>query len=331
MVVLLFLCLSFLLSLGLTIWLRRWLLKLAFLDCPNVRSSHRLPVPRGGGWAILGAILPGILWNHFTLPNGHAYSWLLAGLSLSALISWQDDRKGVPAGIRLIVHLVAAAMGTFFWLPDQMLLGGVLPLLIDRTLVIIGWAMYMNIYNFMDGIDGITGIETISLAVGVGLCLTAAGLFAPGLDVMTAVLVGASLGFLSLNWHPGKIFLGDIGSVPLGYLTGFCLLTLALHGEWAAAIILPMYYLTDSCLTIMRRALRGEKVWKAHCEHFYQKAAARWIRHDKVALIIMVSNIGLILLAVAAASVSLLSIKLGLIAAAAGLTALTLRRLQAED
>lgn len=327
MIILVSLGLSFFFSLGLTAWLRRWLLRLAILDRPNARSSHALPVPRGGGWAILLAILGCFAWNILNLSNGHAYSWLMAGISLAALVSWQDDRKGVPAGIRLCLHIISAALGTLFWPQDMLLFGGALPIILDRTVTVVGWALYMNFYNFMDGIDGITGVETVSLATGVGLCLAAMGVVIPGFDVLTSVLVGASLGFLALNWHPAKIFLGDVGSVPMGYITGFCLLTLALHGQWAAAMILPMYYLADSGLTLARRALRGEKVWEAHREHFYQKAAARWKRHDRVALVILLTNAGLIALAATSAYVANAPAKLGLVAAAVALTTLTLRKL----
>lgn len=321
-----FLLVSFLFSLGFTVLLRRWLLDLEILDHPNARSSHARPVPRGGGWAIVFAVLAALVWNVARLPQGSGYSWLMAGVALCALISWRDDRKGVPAGLRLCIHLAAALLGTLVWPLDMLLFSGALPLALDRAIMVLGWAFYMNLYNFMDGIDGITGGETASLAAGVWVCLACAGLSLQGFDALSATLVGASLGFLVLNWHPAKIFLGDVGSVPLGYLTGFCLLALALKGQWAAAMILPMYYLADGGVTLLRRAMRGKKIWEAHREHFYQRAAAQWKRHDKVVRAILLTNAGLVALAVASVYVPNASARLGLCTAAAALVALTLRR-----
>jgi UDP-N-acetylmuramyl pentapeptide phosphotransferase/UDP-N-acetylglucosamine-1-phosphate transferase len=163
--------------------------------------------------------------------------------------------------------------------------------------MILGWVWFTNLYNFMDGIDGITGVETI--LIGCGLCLvqTAASIEDPFVSFLMLCISGACLGFLTQNWHPARIFLGDVGSIPLGYLVGFCLLSLAVKGYLAAALILPLYYLADSGITITRRALRGEKIWLAHREHFYQKAALNSGRHDEVVILIALGNIGLIVAA----------------------------------
>jgi UDP-N-acetylmuramyl pentapeptide phosphotransferase/UDP-N-acetylglucosamine-1-phosphate transferase len=120
-----------------------------------------------------------------------------------------------------------------------------------------------------------------------------AGISDPFLDYLTLVLVGVCLGFLAFNWHPAKIFLGDVGSVPLGFLVGFGLVSIAVQGHLAAALILPLYYFCDSGITLTRRALRGAKIWQAHREHFYQKAAAV-LRHDKVVIWVIAANITLI-------------------------------------
>jgi UDP-N-acetylmuramyl pentapeptide phosphotransferase/UDP-N-acetylglucosamine-1-phosphate transferase len=138
----------------------------------------------------------------------------------------------------------------------------------------------------MDGIDGITAVETISLALGFALL----GQFIP----QSALLIAVSLGFLLWNWHPAKIFLGDSGSIPLGFLLGWLLLLLAGRGHWAAALILPAYYLADSTLTLLRRAVRGEKIWLAHRQHAYQRAVQAGARHDQVTLTILAANLLLI-------------------------------------
>jgi len=219
---------------------------------------------------------------------------LAIAVVLLAAISWRDDRGGVSAFKRLSLHLLAACIGSLCFSPDQMVFGGVLPFWLDRILLIVGWTWFINLYNFMDGIDGITGVETISLAVGLCTTMTMAGIDDPFASFLNLVLTGICLGFLAHNWHPAKIFMGDIGSVPLGYIVGFALISLAVKGHLAAAVILPLYYLADSGITIVKRALKGEKIWQAHRQHFYQKAAFGVERHDKVVIAIAVANSALI-------------------------------------
>ncbi len=289
---------SFLLSLGLTGLVLRALVARSVMDIPNERSSHKIPVPRGGGWALLGVIIPALIGAAFFIDGDYRHAGLIAAVLLLAAISWMDDKRPVPPAVRLSLHIFAACLGSFSFAPDAFLFGGVLPFWLDRTVMILGWAWFINLYNFMDGIDGITGVETISIATGLCLVMTAAGIENPTVDFLTLVLTGGCLGFLAYNWHPARLFMGDVGSVPLGYMTGFCLLSLATNGYLAAAIILPLYYLADSGITIARRLLRGEKIWQAHRQHFYQKAAAK-AGHAKTSLTIMLANIGLIGAAVA--------------------------------
>ena len=286
--------LSFVASLILTILVRKFLLKRNLLDRPNERSSHTLPVPRGGGWALLIVLIPGLLVTGMRQHNLLEHAGLLLGVLLLAGISWFDDKKGVSARARLSLHLLAACLGTFCFPLQATLFGGAVPFVIDRAIMIVGWAWFINLYNFMDGIDGITGVETISLATGTCLVMAAIGLHDPFLANLTLLLTGAALGFLALNWHPAKIFLGDVGSIPLGYLTGFCLISLAVRGYLIPALILPLYYLADSGITIVRRALRGEKIWQAHRQHYYQQAAHNLGKHDLVVLFIGVANGALI-------------------------------------
>jgi UDP-N-acetylmuramyl pentapeptide phosphotransferase/UDP-N-acetylglucosamine-1-phosphate transferase len=178
------------------------------------------------------------------------------------------------------------------WLPPAIVFAG-LGLL---------WVWFVNLYNFMDGIDGITGVETA--AIGLGVALVAALAIAPGeLPLVPAglALAGAGLGFLALNWSPARVFLGDVGSVPLGFLAGALLLALAASGQPAAAAILPAYHLTDATLTLLRRALAGEAVMQAHRSHAYQRAVQRGLRADQVCLRLIGLNAMLIALAVVVA------------------------------
>jgi len=286
--------LSFLASLALTGWYRKALTRQNRLDRPNERSMHAVPVPRGGGGALLLVLIPGMIIAGLRLDGLATHATLVAGTVSLALISRIDDARGVSAKLRLSIHLLAALFGTLALPPHATLFGDTLPFALDRAVMIVGWAWFMNLYNFMDGIDGITGVETVSLATGICLVMGAIGLNDPFLSTLTLLLTGVSLGFLAFNWHPAKIFLGDVGSVPLGFLTGFGLLSLAAHGHLVAALILPLYYLADSGITITKRALRGEKIWQAHRQHFYQRAALGAGRHDTVVLRIALANAALI-------------------------------------
>lgn len=269
---------------------REYLLRRQILDLPNERSSHTLPTPRGGGLAtspILVALLLAMGWFH--------HSVLLGMLGLGALvlvaISWVDDRRGLPPLPRFLTHALMIA-AVLVLLPGQWLVfDGLLPIWLDRFLSGIAWLWFVNLYNFMDGIDGITGTETFCIGLGIALAAS----WAPGmtqLDVIPAGLLVAAIGgaFLVWNWHPAKIFLGDSGSVPLGFVLGGLLLLLAMQGQLAAAVILPAYYLTDATLTLVRRALNHEKIWQAHRKHFYQRAVQGGKRHDQVVLTIAAGN-----------------------------------------
>ena len=160
----------------------------------------------------------------------------------------------------------------------------------------------------MDGIDGISGIEALGIGLGIAFVSVISG-SGGGIAVQAAAIAGAGAGFLWWNWHPARIFLGDVGSVPLGFVAGWLLLILAINGEWAAAIILPMYYLADSGITLARRTLRREKIWQAHREHFYQLAIIQGRSHAEVSRIIGFCNLGLI----AFALVSLISPWVGIV------------------
>jgi len=263
-----------------------WLRKRRILDHPNERSSHSHPTPRGGGLAVTPVILIGwaVLAGLGLALSGQFI--VMAGALALLLLSWRDDRASLPARLRLLVHFAAVAAGLSA-LPDhQFVFQGLLPFWADRLAAAILWVWFLNLYNFMDGIDGITGVETLCLSVGLML-------MSPATE-QSAVLAGAALGFLIWNWHPAKIFLGDSGSVPLGYLLAWLLLRLAAQGMWAAALILPAYYLADATITIAKRAWRREKIWQAHRQHFYQRAVQGGASHARVAVLVLLSDIALI-------------------------------------
>lgn len=269
-----------------------WLRRRQIVDVPNHRSSHARPTPRGGGIGLLLGLLPAL--TGFALLTERLAVWmplLVAALGL-ALVSWRDDLGHVAARWRLLAQAAAVALG-LLTLGGAPVFQGLLPPWADLPAAALLWIWYVNLTNFMDGIDGISGVEAVSLGLGLALI----GL-ATGAPVAPALIVaGAALGFLWWNWHPAKLFMGDVGSVPLGYLLGALLLTLAAGGFWAPALILPAYYLCDATWTLGRRLLQGQRVWEAHREHFYQRAVQRGWSHARVSLRVAATNAGLILLA----------------------------------
>jgi UDP-N-acetylmuramyl pentapeptide phosphotransferase/UDP-N-acetylglucosamine-1-phosphate transferase len=281
-------------------WVRHVALRHALLDLPNERSSHASPTPRGAGLAVTSALIVGWLAAAAILRWPAAPWMTLCGLGLGLMtLSWIDDLRGLGAGVRLAAHGLAVAAGLLA-LPIEAGLGRVLPLWAEGGLAFLAWAWFVNLYNFMDGIDGLAGIETASL--GAGIALIAAMLGHGDLVPLGLMAAAAAAGFLWWNWHPAKIFLGDSGSVPLGYLLGGLLVILAARGQWAPALILPAAYVADASLTLLRRALRGEKFWQAHRQHAYQQAVQAGLSHAEVSRLFALTNLALIAAAAWAAS-----------------------------
>ncbi|MBN67332.1 MAG: hypothetical protein CMM94_07200 [Rickettsiales bacterium] len=261
---------------------------LQVIDSPNERSNHTLDTPTGAGIAI-SVILIGFL----TVANAPG-NMLVAALFLAGL-SFLDDMRGLPVKIRLgmqavaIVWAVTAINGS--------ITQGFLPYWAEVPLVMLAWLWFTNLYNFMDGIDEITITETAS----IGLGLVCVGLAVPelprSLSIDGVLMATAVLAFYPFNRHPARLFMGDSGSVPLGFITAFLLLQTAAAGYWSVALILPAYYIADASFTLIKRAAAGEKIWQAHSQHCYQKAARNGWRHDDISRHILALNMVLIMLA----------------------------------
>ena len=292
-------------SLVLTGLASRVLRRRGVLDRPNPRSSHTRPTPRGGGLAVMAALALGWLAaaalrdlsDSMTLGLGGGAAATVLGIGLAlAVVSWLDDLRDLPLAFRLAVQGLAVAAGVSL-LPEQgLVLGGLVPLWADRGLAALAWLWFVNLYNFMDGIDGLSAVETVSIGIGVAAVALLADA-RPALAAEAIVVAGAMLGFLWWNRPPARIFLGDVGSIPLGYLVGWLLLSLAAAGQWAAAALLPAYYLADATVTLLRRLARGAPVWRAHAEHHYQHAA-RAVGHGPVVGAVAITDVGLVALAV---------------------------------
>ena len=273
------------------------LVRRAILDRPNERSSHDTPTPRGGGIAVVAVLVPA--WIAAALLGGAAVPWTaLGGVLLLAAVSWRDDLKSLGILWRLGAQILAVAAGLAAI--DGLVFRGILPAWLDALAAGFLWLWFVNLYNFMDGIDGIAAVETASIGGGVALVVLGAAMGPAGAAAWGIVLAAAALGFLPWNWQRAKLFLGDVGSVPLGYLAGWLLLSLAAAGAWKAALILPLYYLADATITLLRRLKRGEKVWQAHREHYYQRAVQGGMSHASVVKAVLAGNLALAGLALGA-------------------------------
>ena len=273
-----------------------WLRRRAILDFPNQRSSHSAPTPRGGGIAVIAVIAGAwlaVAASGVAVPGPIALV-LAAALGL-ALVSWRDDVAGLSASVRILAQggavMTALALGA---LPVSL---APLPAALAIAAMVLIWLWFINLFNFMDGIDGIAGVEAAAIGIGVALVAFAADLGA-GPVLLGAAMAGAAIGFLRHNWHPARLFLGDVGSVPLGFLLAWLLLDLAMRGLWPAALILPGYFLADASLTLIQRALRKEKLFQAHRRHFYQRAVAGGLSHARVSIMVGLLDLWLIVLAV---------------------------------
>jgi UDP-N-acetylmuramyl pentapeptide phosphotransferase/UDP-N-acetylglucosamine-1-phosphate transferase len=256
------------------------------LDHPNERSSHRVPTPRGGGIAVTGSVL--LAWI-VLVRAGSAPSGVLGiafGTVLLAIVSWVDDVRGLSPLARLLAQIVAVMIGLSA-LPEW-------PGPLQSALIALVWVWWINLFNFMDGIDGLAASEAAAIGAGLLLFASVGAGADPALRGLAAAVTGAALGFLVWNWSPARIFLGDVGSVPLGYVLGFLLLDLAARGRWKIALILPLYFLADATITLGRRLLRGERVWQAHREHFYQQAVRRGLAHAAVVRRVIAADLVLI-------------------------------------
>jgi UDP-N-acetylmuramyl pentapeptide phosphotransferase/UDP-N-acetylglucosamine-1-phosphate transferase len=255
---------------GLLIVVLKPLLVRYALARPNARSSHRIPTPQGGGIAVVGAslLVTGIVLLIQGWPGG-TFAIVAAAAVALALTGAVDDIRPLPAGPRLLLQTLA--VGAVVWVSDARILPEAIPLSLERAFLVIGGVWFVNLVNFMDGIDWITVAEMVPMTAAVAMLATVAG--APILVSIAALaLCGALLGFAPFNKPVARLFLGDVGSLPIGLLVGWMLLQLAGTGALAAALLLPLYYLMDATITLLRRLARAERVWEAHRSHFYQKA-----------------------------------------------------------
>lgn len=299
MLILLVFLTSIVLSWILTSWVRRYALARNLLDIPNLRSSHTIPTPRGGGLAIVVVL---VLSGLVSLSMPQAPSQILACLLLAtlafAVLGWQDDKHDLPASIRFLIQLLIAALASgYLFMVNVHEWSLSLNLIVILCLSVLWIAWMANLFNFMDGIDGISAVESLILGTTTSYWFAMSG--ATSIAIICIAVAGAAVGFLRWNWSPAKIFMGDVGSLALGAFFAIIAVigTIGMKIPFLAFLILYAVYLADSGVTLLHRMIKGEKWWQAHRSHFYQRAVQSGFSHSQVSLAVMTINIILSVLA----------------------------------
>jgi UDP-N-acetylmuramyl pentapeptide phosphotransferase/UDP-N-acetylglucosamine-1-phosphate transferase len=245
------------------------LLRRHVLAHPNARSSHRVSTPQGGGIAVITATI-GASLAFGTAINLSPLGLVFAAAIGIAIVGAVDDLWAIAVVPRLLLHAIAVGF-VVAALPAELRVLPVLPWWFERVLLLLAGLWFVNLTNFMDGIDLMTVAEFVPMTAALALFGMLGALPADAVIVAVA-LCGGLIGFAPFNWPVARIFLGDVGSLPIGLLAGWLLMLLACNGHLVAALILPLYYLADATITLVRRIARGERFWQAHRTHFYQRA-----------------------------------------------------------
>ncbi len=256
---------------AMTVLLRGSLLR-SVVDHPNERSLHSAPIPRTGGLGLMAGVLAGwvAMWQPWLLPVAASVLFLM-------LVSFLDDLRGLSAAWRFLMHFIVA--GVFVGVTLLSSTGWLLAAAMTVSMV---WMT--NLYNFMDGSDGLAGGMAL---FGFGSYALAAWLSGDhALAMGNLAIVAAALVFLRFNFHPARIFMGDAGSIPLGFLSAAMGLVGWQQKLWPLWFPLLVFlpFIADASVTLVRRLLRGEKVWQAHREHYYQRLVQMGWGHRKTAL-----------------------------------------------
>lgn len=283
----------------LTPLVRRYALARNLVDHPGPRRSHCRPVARGGGLALAGAVLVVTPW--LGLPWQMTVVWMLS-LAAVAGIGWIEDHRPVPVSWRLALQL-GAALFTVFWLGpvEYLAVAGrevFLPWL-WTPLAVIALIWLANLYNFMDGSDGLASVQGAVTSSLFGLVFFSQGQSSLGL--LALAVAGASLGFLCWNRPPAAIFLGDSGSLALGWMVALLALAGALTGSISVwlSFVMTSVFVVDATATLIDRLVRGQRWYTAHRDHAYQRAITNGWSHGRVLMIYSLVNLGVVVPAVA--------------------------------
>lgn len=256
------------------------------LDRPGSRSLHNIPVPRLGGVAIMTALILSAL-----VYKPQMWAMIAPSLAVLIIISLIDDRRSVPVLVRLCLQLIASISLVLqlvfhnvlaLWQPtlSSQALGNIF----GCGLLVLAFMWVMNLYNFMDGADGLAGGMTVSGFMAYAIAAGASG--ANNIAFVSIIVSGAALGFLFFNFEPARVFMGDAGSIPLGFLAGALGLMGNLQNAWPwwfpPLVFSP--FIVDATVTLIKRACQRKKIWVAHREHYYQRLVLMGWSHKRLAL-----------------------------------------------
>ncbi len=273
----------------------------------------------GATLIVAGTIVAYANWEHSSIPV------TIFGASLFvAAVGFVDDVKSIPVLPRLVLQAVAVGVIVFTASNDCRIVPAC-PLWIERSLLLLAGLWFVNLVNFMDGLDWMTVAEVVPIT-GAMIVLGSFGEFPLSATFVAAALCGAIVGFAPFNRPVAKIFLGDVGSLPIGLLLGWCLLQLAFHQQLVAALLLPLYYLSDATVTLLRRVVMGERFWAAHRLHFYQRATDNGLTVWQVVSEVFGLNVGLAALAIGSVVVQSAAIRTLLLVAGGIATAAVIYR-----
>lgn len=269
-------------------WVRAHAHSHRLLDVPNERSSHSVPTPRGGGLGVVASVVVGVVVLTIGGDMAAHVAAVYAGAALLvAMVGMLDDMYGVSVRLRLVVHFIAIVLG--------LVALGELPYPFSQGVLlaplVVGLVWFLNLYNFMDGIDGLATMETVSVSLGLVLLAWVVG--RNDLVLAPALMGLAALGFLPWNAAPARVFMGDVGSGFIGCALGFMAVQLsaAAPSLFASCLILPGVFIADASLTLLRRAMAGHAVHQAHRSHAYQHAARRLGSHGRVTASVVAINL----------------------------------------
>ena len=263
---------------------QRW----RILDRPNERSSHQRPTPHGGGVPLLLAFVVGFLLSS---PWGIEYSWLVAMTFVLMLLGISDDLWGLSVALRFMVYALASISSAVVLLQSATPIASPLGLiqLFGLSFALL-WAL--NLYNFMDGIDGLAASQCVLACIGAA-ALAFFGSEGSDYALFCLLFAAAQLGFLYWNWAPARLFMGDAGSIPTGFLLAALAGYGAVHGilSFATWSILLAVFITDASYTLAWRMATGQKISQPHKLHAYQRLSRHWNTHRSVVYLLLCLNV----------------------------------------
>ena len=298
-------------NLGLIVWLAALaacaalilalfpVLRKAALATPTHRSSHKTPTPQWGGLAISVSVFvtaaAGIAWLGAGAAAALSITPVLLAAAMLVILGGIDDVRVLGPGVKLAVQAGAVAL-MLTSLPDGFQVFPLLPTWLERTLLFFGALWLVNLVNFMDGIDWMMVAEVVPVTAGIAI-VALLGTLPPQALILALALNGAMLGFAPFNRPVARLFMGDMGSLPIGLLLAWLLIVVAASGYLTAAILLPLYFLADTSVTLLRRARAGERLWVAHRTHFYQRARDNGLSGTQIIGRVFAVNVALVVLA----------------------------------